>query len=87
MSRIIVFTIFVFIVTKQFILHNFISLLSLREMHAVEGISEYFTLGQQPIVLIQIAIAIGLFIVHLLGITGLFIYQINKNISLLSIFF
>ena len=56
-------------------------------MHAVEGIIEFFTLGQQPIVLIQIAIAIGLFIVHILGIIGLFIYQINKNISLLSIFF
>ena len=73
--------------TFVYILHNIISLLSLREMHSGSGISEFFTLTQQPIALIQIAISIGLFIVHLLGIIGLFIYQINKNISLLSIFF
>ena len=73
--------------TYFYILHNIISLLSLREMHAVLGISEFFTLSQQPLALIQIAIAIGFFIVHLLGIIGLLFYQINKNISLLSIFF
>ena len=67
-------------------LHNFISLLSLREMHSISGISEFFTLSQHPLALIQIAIAIGLFIVHLLGIIGLFIYQINKNISLLFMY-